>query len=170
MRGGVIWLWAGLTLILITSCRVNYSFTGASIPPQVRTIQIDQFVNNAPLVNPLLSQQLTDALRLKFQSQTALTLVNQNGDLVISGEITDYSTRPAAIQANDVAALNRLTISLKVSFINHFDPSQSFQNQVFTRYEDYPSNLDLMSVQDILVKQITEYLVEDIFNRTVVNW
>jgi hypothetical protein len=156
--------------LLIYSCSVNYSFTGANISPAIKTIQIDFFPNNAALVNPTLSQQFTDALRDKFQSQTNLIIVNQGGDLVIEGQITDYNTRPTAIQSGDVAALNRLTISVKVTFINKIDETQSFIDQTFTRYEDYPSSQDLNSVQETLVKTINEYLIEDIFNKAVVNW
>lgn len=159
-----------LITLFASACRMNYSFTGASIPPGVKTIRIENFPNNALLINPTLSQELTDALRNKFQSQTSLILVNEGGDLVITGEISDFNTRPTAIQADDVAALNRLTITIKVSFINNVDKSQSFQNQTFSRFDEYPSTQDLLSVQDVLVKLIIEQLVEDVFNKTVVNW
>lgn len=165
-----LYLLAGIIVLVAVSCSVNYSFTGASIPPEVKTIEIKQFPNNAPLVNPTLSQVFTDALRQKFQSQTSLVIVNEGGDLVIEGEISDYNTRPAAIQSDDVAALNRLTIGVKVTFINNFDESQSFSNQSFSRYEDYDSSQDLNTVADQLVPVIVDYLVEDIFNKTVVNW
>lgn len=158
------------TVLIVSSCSMNYSFTGASIPPEVRTIRIEQFPNNALLVHPTLSQEFTDALRDKFQSQTNLVIVEQGGDLVLEGEIVEYSTRPAAIQSDDIAALNRLTIGIKVTYTNNFDDTQSFTNQSFSRYEDYPSTDDLTSVAESLVPQITEYLVEDIFNKTVVNW
>jgi hypothetical protein len=149
---------------------MNYSFTGASIPPEVKTIQIGQFPNNAPLINPTLSQEFTDGLRDKFQSQTSLIMVNGDGDMVIEGEIIGYNTKPVAIQSDDVAAMNRLTITVKVTFINRFDESQNFTNQTFSRYEDYSSTADLTAVADGLVKVISEYLIEDIFNKTVVNW
>ncbi len=167
---------AGLYIIMFTvslaaiSCSMNYSFTGASIPPDVKTIRIEQFPNNASLVNPTLSQVFTDALRDKFQSQTSLVIVNEGGDLVIEGEIADYNTRPEAIQSDDVAALNRLTISVRVNYTNNFDESQNFTNQTFSRYEPYESSQNLNTVSDNLVPVIVEYLVEDIFNKTVVNW
>lgn len=160
---------AALVLTAV-SCTMSYSFTGASIPPEVKTIEIKQFPNNAPLVNPTLSQEFTDALRDKFQSQTSLVVVNEGGDLVIEGEIVEYNTRPAAIQSDDLAALNRLTIGVRVTYINNFDEAQSFSNQSFSRYEDYESSQDLNTVADQLVPIIVEYLVEDIFNKTVVNW
>lgn len=152
------------------SCSVNYSFTGASIPPEVKTIRIDYFENNAPLINPTLSQEITDELRKKFQSQTNLIIVTEGGDMVISGQITGYSTTPTAIQSDDLAALNRLTIALKVTFDNKYDAALSFENQTFSRYEDYPSTLPLTEVSDTYVPLIVETLVEDIFNKTVVNW
>jgi hypothetical protein len=153
-----------------TSCSVNYSFTGASIPPEVKTIQINYFENNAPLINPTLSQELTDELRSKFQSQTNLVIVTEGGDMVINGQITGYNTSPTAIQSDDRAALNRLTIALKVTFDNKYDKAQSFENQTFSRYEDYPSTTALSEVSDNYVPLIVELLVEDIFNKTVVNW
>jgi hypothetical protein len=157
-------------VFLAVSCSMSYSFTGASIPPQVTSIRIEQFPNNALLVNPTLSLEFTDQLRAKFQSQTNLNIVSQGGDLIIEGEITDYSARPAAIQSDDRAALNRLTVTVKVTFVNNFDDSQSFNNQTFSRYVDYPSNVDLSTISDNYVLEVVEYLVDDIFNKTVVNW
>jgi hypothetical protein len=156
-------------LLFAVSCKMKYSFTGASIPPEVKTIRIGYFPNKALLVNPTLSQEFTDALRNKFQAQTSLILVNNDGDMTIEGEITDYNTRPTAIQSDDVAALNRLTISVKVKFTNIYDEKQNFE-QTFTRYEDYPSSADLITVAESLVPIISNYLIEDIFNKSVVNW
>lgn len=161
---------AGLISITLAACSMSYSFTGASIPPEVQTIQIKQFPNIAPLINPTLSQVFTDALRDKYQSQTSLTIVSEDGDLIVEGEIVDYHTQPAAIQSDDIAALNRLTIAVKVTFTNKFDDSQSFSSKSFSRYEDYDSSSDLTTVADELVPVIVEAIVEDIFNQTVVNW
>ena len=161
-------------LLLITlatgmsSCGV-YSFTGASIPPEAKSISIDYFINNAPLVEPTLSEIITYTLRDRFLSQTNLTMVNSDGDLQIFGTITDYSTRPIAIQGNQTAALNRLTVTVKVRFINLVDPAKDYETN-FTRFEDYPSTQDLNSVKEQLIVLITEALVEDIFNKSVVNW
>jgi hypothetical protein len=135
----------------------------------VKTIHIDNFPNNAPLIDPTLSQIFTDALRDRFQSQTSLIIVNTDGDMDMTGEITDYNTRPSAIQSDDIAALNKLTISVKVKFVNIYDETQNFE-QTFTRFEEYPSDADLNEVSESLVPIITEYLVDDIFNKAVVNW
>lgn len=158
-----------LTLIVLcTSCGI-YSFTGASIHPQAKTISIKTFPNMAPMVNPSLSQEFTEVLQDKFQKQTSLTLVNNGGDYELEGEIVGYSTSPIAIQGNEKAALNRLTITVNVRFTNKLNEKDNFE-QRFSRYIDYDSSRNLSEVESELVKQINEVLVEDIFNKAVVNW
>jgi hypothetical protein len=146
-----------------------YSFTGASIPPEAKTVSIQYFPNNAMLVEPLLSNTLTSALRDRFTNQTSLRVIPQQGDLAFDGEITDYRTTPVAIQSDQTAALNRLTITVNVRFFNKFDESKGFETK-FTQYMDYPSEQDLNAVKDRLITDIVDMLVDDIFNKSVVNW
>ena len=146
-----------------------YSFTGASIPPEAKTVSVAYFPNHAQLVNPLLSDGFTTALRDAMMNQTPLEMVETGGDLAFEGEITDYRTTPVAITSSQTAAMNRLTITVKVRFSNRFDETKDFE-QSFSHYEDYPSDQDLNAVQESLTNTITEALVEDIFNKALVNW
>jgi hypothetical protein len=155
--------------MVLTGCKVNYSFTGASIPPEVKTINVKYFPNNAMLIEPTLSQKLTDALRDKFTSETSLILVTEGGDLILEGSIINYQTRPLALQGDDQAALNRLTIKLDVAYTNTFDDNMSFET-TFERYSDYSSDQNLTEVEEGLIEEINQMLVEDIFNKAVVNW
>ncbi len=164
----IVFITLAFMIPILQACGV-YSFTGASIPPEAKTISIQQFINNAPLVQPMLSQRLTDALRDKFSSQTNLSQVSANGDLAFEGYITDYNTQPVAITGDETAALNRLTISVKVSYSNRFDEKQNFEAS-FSRFEEYESSRSLSEVEDQLMEQIIDALVQDIFNRSVVNW
>jgi len=159
-----------LLLFAQTSCRMSYSFTGASISPDVKTVSIQYFPNNASLVVPTLSRLFTDALRDYFTSQTNLVLVDRNGDLNVEGSISAYTIQPIAIQGNETAAQNRLTITVTVKFTNKKNEKQNFENKSFSRYQDYPSSQNLSSVQDQLIKQIDDQLVDDIFKQAVVNW
>jgi len=152
----------------VAGCGV-YSFTGASIDPETETISIQRFPNNALTVEPTLSQRFTDALRDKFSNETNLILINKGGDLQIEGSITGYRTSPVAIQGNETAALNRLTINIDVKFTNTIDDSKSYTSK-FSRFEDYPSTQNLSDVQDMLIDQINEMLIQDIFDKAVVNW
>ena len=154
--------------LAMTACGV-YSFTGASIPPEARTISVAFFPNDAPLVQPTLSQRFTEALQDKFQRQTNLRLVEDNGDLHFEGSITGYSTQPTAIAGDDRAALNRLTITVRVRFINEFDPQSDFERN-FSRFYDYAAELSLSQIENEAIDVINEALVEDIFNAAVVNW
>jgi hypothetical protein len=152
-----------------TGCRVGYSFTGASVSPAVKTFSILYFTNTAPLVAPTLSRTLTDAMRDYFTSHTSLNLVERNGDINVEGNITGYSVQPVAIQGNETAAMNRLTITIGVKFTNRTNEKQNFET-TFSRYQDYPSSKDLSSVQDELITTINDQLVQDVFNKAVVNW
>lgn len=169
-RSFLILLTLSLIFIPATSCKVvKYSFTGASISPDVKTVSVQYFQNLASLVNPSLSNYFTEELKNKFISQTSLNLINDYGDLQFSGQIVGYTFAPIAIQGNEVAAKNRLTISIKVKFENSKDPKYNF-DKTFTQFDDYDSNLDFNQVESELVKKIVEKLVEEIFNNSVANW
>ena len=157
-----------IAAFVLTGCGI-YSFTGASIPAEAKTVSVQHFPNNANLVNPMLSDIITNNLRDRFMNQTSLDEVPDNGDLAIEGEIVDYKTSPTAITGDQVAALNRLTITVNVRFYNRYDESKNFE-QKFTQDDDYPSNEDLNRVQEALVTPICDKLCEDIFNKAVVNW
>ncbi|HKK10754.1 MAG TPA: LptE family protein [Bacteroidales bacterium] len=157
-----------LLSILFQGCGV-YSFTGASISPEVKSVQVQYFPNQADLVQPTLSQVFTDALKDKFISQTSLDVINQSGDLVFEGAIKRYTTEPVAIQGNQQAALNRLTITVEVKFTNKINPEKSFESS-FTQYSEYDSGATLSAVEEGLIQEITKALVEDVFNKAVVNW
>jgi hypothetical protein len=157
-----------LIIINVASCRF-YSFTGASIDPNAKTFSVDYFKNNAQTFNPTLSQDLTESLRNKLTSQTTLSLVDGKGDLQFKGEIVDYSVTPVALTAGETAAQNRLTVRVKVEFINELDEKMNF-SQTFSRYSDYPSNEMLTSVEPKLVPEIVNQLTDDIFQKAVVNW
>jgi len=154
---------------LLDGCKVSYSFSGASISPDVKTISIQYFQNRANLVQPGLSQYLTDALIDKCKAQTNLGLVNGLGDVNFEGEITDYNTKPLTVAADAQAATNRFTITVRVKFTNAIQPDLSYE-QSFSRYEDYDSNKNLSDVEKDLSDKIVELLIEDIFNKAFVNW
>jgi len=153
---------------MLTSCGI-YSFTGASIPPGAKTVSVQYFPNNASLVEPTLSQVFTNALRDKFSTQTNLRMVDKNGDLALEGEIVEYKTTPEAIQADQTAAENRLTIVVNVRFTNKLEPAKDFETR-FTQFVNYPSTENLNSAQADLIKKIVGDLTDNIFNAAVVNW
>ncbi len=159
-------------IILITSILAGcgiYSFSGASISPDIKSVTIDFFRNHAAIVQPVLSQAFTEKLKEKFVTQTSLRLMDKDGDLHFEGSITDYSTQPIAIQGTQTAALNRLTITVSVKFTNAKDEKQNFESS-FSRYYEYDSQKSLTDVEQTAITEINKQLVDDIFNRAVSNW
>jgi hypothetical protein len=158
-----------LLAVVLASCKLSVSLTGGTVDARAKTVAITNFPNNASLVNPMLSQSFTTALKDKIQGQTPLTIVSRNGDYSLEGEITGYTVSPVAIQGNETAAMNRLTITVRVRFYNKFDEKQNFE-QSFSRYADYYSSQNLSSVESGLVTDISDALTDDIFNKAFVNW
>ncbi|MDF1570876.1 MAG: LptE family protein [Bacteroidales bacterium] len=174
LKGRAAWLAVMLVLgtLLLPGCKtmsINYSFSGVNISPKIQTVTIEYFPNRAPVVQAQLSQLFTDALVDKIQSNTSLEQVPAGGDLVFSGEIRNYETKPTAITGNETAARNRLTISIRVVYTNNIEPDASFDSS-FSRYEDYDSGQNLADVEEELIELIIENILEDIFNKAFVNW
>ena len=154
----------------LAGCRLTVSLTGSDIDARAKTVYVQTFRNNATLVNPTLSHGFTNALKDRIQSQTPLTIIDtQNGDYKLEGEITGYSINPVAIQGDETAAMNRLTITVNVRFTNTFDETKNFE-QSFSRYVDYSSTQNFTSIENSLVQNISDALTEDIFNKAFVNW
>lgn len=155
--------------VFFISCKVRYSLSGATIPPEAKTISVAFFENNTTLGPPTLSQRFTEKLRDMVSSQTNLGLVSRNGDLQFSGYIADYNVSPVAIQSTDLAGLNRLTISVNVKYSNKFDAGKSFE-QSFSRFADFKATESISSKENELVQEIFRQITEDVFNKAFNNW
>lgn len=153
----------------LSSCKISYSFTGANLSPDIKTFSVYYFPNRAKLINPTLSQTFTEELREKLQRQTSLDEIKESGDLEFEGQITGYEVRPMSIQKDDLAAQNRLTVTLKLKYTNNKTPDDNFE-RTFSAFEDYDSVNSLSDIEGDLVPEIIKKLTEDIFNATIANW
>ena len=157
-----------LTAVLAGSCGI-YSFSGTSIQPDVRTITINYFEYTAEKVNPSLSNLLTEELRTQFRKMTRLEQVDLDGDMEIEGQINGYEVSATSVTADEVAAQNRLTVTIKISFTNRLYPEDNLE-QSFSAYEDYDSMQPLDAVQETLCNEIVKKLVDNIFYAPVAQW
>ena len=158
-----------LLLPLLSGCKVSYSFSGTSIQADVKTICIEPVVNKATKINPSLANQLTEELNDKYRKLTRLDQVTEDGDLNLVVTIESYDVRATAVTAEEVAAMNRLTVTCKVVFTNVLHTEDNLE-QSFAAYEDYDSNNSLDMVENQLCETIVKKLVDDIFNATVAQW
>ena len=157
-----------LLAVVAVSCGI-YSFTGTNIQSDVKTITIPYVEYKALRVNPSLSGDLTEALQDKFRKLTSLEQVDMDGDLELVCEVTGYDVKATAITAGEVAAQNRLTVTVKIEFTNRKYPEDDV-SQTFSAYEDFDSSNSLDAVEAGLCETIIEKIVEDIFNATVAQW
>ena len=156
------------SLIFIGSCSI-YSFNGASIPVGSSSVKITTFTNNTSNSIPSLQQTISEKLRDIFLEQTNLNLINEDADLNFIGSIENYEIKPISLKANETTSQNRLSITVKVKYINNVSDQYNYETS-FTRYSDFDGLSNLTDVEIELVELITDQLVEDIFNKAVINW
>ena len=166
----VVVMAAVLVAVGITACSIKYQLNGASIDyTKTHTISFEYIPIKAPLVYAPLAVMFNDKLQQKYVNQTRLSQVRTDGDLQISGAITGYSLSNQAIGQDAYAKMTRLTIKVKIKFVNRNNKTENFEKE-FSQYEDFDATQLLTDVQDGLCDQLTDKLVEEIFNATVANW
>ncbi len=148
-------------------CKVSYSFRGGEIPGQ--TFSIESFTNTATLVNPNLAIVMQDELQERFTNESNLKYTNGVGEAHFKGAITKYAITPVQGTGNETVALNRLTISVKITYTNSENDEQDF-DKTFTSFDDFESTQDFSSIEDELMETISEKLVALIYNETLMEW
>lgn len=159
-----------IVLVSFNSCSVKLN--GASIPANMKTINIQFFENNAPLVIPYLATQFTEDLKTRIRNQSRLSLTQTDADATIEGRITGYDIKPVSMTDNRqlTSGSNRLTITVSVKYTNNIDAKQSFEES-FSAFKDFLlSGQSLEAQQPQLIKDINAQLTENIFNRAFAQW
>lgn len=155
-------------VMVLSGCGI-YKFNATSIAPDIHTITVYPAENRAMKVNPSLANTFTIALQDKYRKLTKLEMLDEGGDLEIEATITSYDVTATAVTSAEVAAQNRLTITVKINFLNKKYEEESFDKS-FAAFQDFDATTALDAVEAQLVDEIVEILVEDIFNATVANW
>ncbi|MGI6232429.1 MAG: LptE family protein [Prevotella sp.] len=159
-----------LGLAVLVSCSVSYKFNGSSIDyTKIKTIQIAEFPNRSSYVWGPMASIFNNQLKDEFANHTRLQQVRRNGDLVIDGEIAQYSQRNKAVSSEGNSNMVELSITVNVRFTNTKNHAEDFEKS-FTATQSYESTLSLNSVQEELVQNMCEDLTDQIFNATVANW
>ncbi len=155
-----------LICTLLSAC---YSFRDVSIPPEVKTVRVQYIENRARIINPQLSQRLTDKLRQKIINQTRLSQTNnEEAHYDISGQITDYFVTTSGISGQQ-SSINRLNVSMHLIFKNRLDEKKNFETDL-SRSFDFNAGLSLNQAENQLTDQIIQNLTDEIFNRIFSNW
>ncbi|MBP5659673.1 MAG: LptE family protein [Paludibacteraceae bacterium] len=170
LRKSIILLLLATTVVIMPSCLISYKFNGASIDyTKTKSISIADFPNNAALVNPNLSNALSEGIRDIYSRQTRLMMLPKNGDMELEGEIIDYTLTPMAISADTYAAETKLTLTIRVRFTNNKAPEENFE-KTYSAFQIFSSTRLLTEVQDDLCAAMIIELSENIYNDTVARW
>jgi hypothetical protein len=153
-------------LVGMVSC---YSFKGASLSPDLKTIQISNIRMETAGGPSNLSLTMNESLKEYFQRNSTLKITNQNPDLQIEGTIIGYDLTPQAPTSDDKAGLNRLTLRVQFQLTNRLDESKNF-DQEFSFYQDFPQNQTLTQVEKNLLPKLTDQIILDLFNKIAGDW
>lgn len=167
-RIAALFLLAGLIIATLGGCKV-YSFNGANIPPDIKSFTVELFQNRANNGPASLPQSLTDALKLKFQTEANLRQLANDGDVKFTGTIVGYAFTNEAPVAGATSGLNKLTITIQVEYENTHDEKDKW-TETFSRYAQFSSTENISSVEDQLIVEINRQLVDDIFQKAFVKW
>ena len=159
-------------IVVVYSCRISLGLAPISSIDysKVKTISSADFPNRAEYVYMPLAIQFNQSLKDLFMRQTRLQLVNNNADLEISGEITGYNQYNEAVSADGFSSKTKLTVTIKVTYVNNTNHKNDFTDQQFSAFRTYDSKSLLTDVQDQLIAEMVKDLTEQIFNATVANW
>ena len=161
-----------VVVMLMTACSVSYKFNGSSIDyTKVKTIAFETFPNrSAGFVWGPMESMFNTALQDIYLQQTRLQQVTRDGDLQISGEITNYDAYNKGVGADGYSTMAELRMTVRVNFVNRVNPQENFESKQFSSSREYDASQQLASVQDELVNQMIKDIVDQIFNATVANW
>ena len=161
----------------LISC--SYSFTGSSLHKDIKTIQINEFVDNSPLKNPMLAQQFSTDVQNRFLQRTTLKGTKESPDILIEGEIVDYNpSTPATVSSNTMmtssggmiqTSQNKMTITVKVHYENKFEPEKNF-DRTYTDEAVFSSDMDINAIEASQIKIVTERVINKIFNDIIADW
>lgn len=157
---------------LLSACSISYKFNGSSIDyTKVRTISFETFPNRSVgFVWGPMESMFNTALQDIYLQQTRLEQVKRDGDLQLSGEITNYDAYNKGVGADGYSTMAELRMTVRVTFTNKSNPQENFEAQQFSANREYDASQQLASVQDELVNQMIKDIVDQIFNATVANW
>lgn len=158
-------------LCMAYACSISMGFAPISSIDysKVKTISIAEFPNRAEYVYAPMATQFNQDIKDLFIRQTRLSLVNNNADLEIEGEIVSYNQFNEAVDASGYSSKVKVTLTVNVRFVNNTNHDEDFEQQ-FSAFQTYDSSRLLTEVQDELIGKMVKDITEQIFNATVANW
>ncbi len=147
-----------------------YGFAGGGLPPHIRTVAILPFDNQT--ADPLLTQQVADAIKEAFQNQLGLRPAGEaKADAVVRGVIVRYepgiteSFQPAGQASGTQVTRRRVQLSLNVEVYDQREGRMLWQQAGLTVDGEYTPGREDDGRQAALKK-----LVKDIVDGAQSQW
>ena len=117
-----------------------------------------------------LDQQLGDALVERFADRTRLNLEPDEGsaDMVVRATVERYTVTPAAVTGDEVAALNRVTLGVRIVVTDRLEDAELLA-RTFTATADYAPAEGLAGEADAANRAL-EQIAQDAFTAATSDW
>lgn len=167
MKKNIVYLF--IFVLLLFSCKVKYSFSGASVDPSIKTVSIGFYENNSGNGPANMSNLFTNALKEKILRETNLNLVTQNADISFTGQIEQYYYTIQAPTGNETSDLRRITMNVKVKYVSTINEEDNWEKN-FQSHSDHSVDIDLSSIEETSLEIINNLVINEIFNKAFVKW
>lgn len=163
---------AGLVLLtfILSGC-LQYSFTGISIPSDIRTVYIPHFTDESGSGLGDLGNRLNDALINRFVNQSRLQLSGntEEADIILDGRILGFSNNPYTVGGDARAELNQVQISVRSSF-RYSDEDEPVWDKNFSGSSEYDPNVDPVEGENNAAQQALNRIADNMFNDALGDW
>jgi hypothetical protein len=155
-------------LVNFTSC-CSYSFTGASVPPHLKTISIPVADDRSGAGVPGLRELFTTMLTQKFIDDNTLRVSDRvNANASLDCTISSYSDAPAVVSGANNVTTRRITIGVQVIYKDLVKRKNIFE-QTFSNYGDYSGNGGLTE-KNAAINIAVDKITEDVLLAAVSGW
>jgi len=157
---------AGLSLAAL-GC--PYSFTGASVPPNWKTIAIPLAEDQSGYGEPGLREEFTTMLTTLFITDNSLQVSERTrSDLILSGSITTVADAPSSVGGEEQVRARRVTMTVRYR-LQDMTTRRDVWEKTFTNWGEYPWTGGPSQVREGLNEAMRK-LTEDILLETVSGW
>jgi len=155
-----------LFIIYFDSCGIY----GHKSESRAYSIKIDLIENPKNLISSELNYKLAEKLKDKMRNQEDFYLVeDKEADFIITGKITDYQTKPFAIDANEIVRINRASLSINISLQSNID-GVKITNKNCKMYVDFGASQNYFAIQDSLNQVLSTKMVDEIYYQLFMEW
>lgn len=159
---------AGALLALVFS-GCAYSFTGASVPPHLKTIAIPLVDDQSGLGEPGLREKFTTELIQLFTSDNSLEVADRSrSDSILEGAILTVSDAPAVVSQGEQVTRRRVTVSAHFAF-QDMKLRKKMWDRTFSNWGEYDSGGGL-SQRQVGLQDALKKIAEDVLLETVSGW